>query len=58
MAKPRTGDRVRVAVSGQGSLALTAEEILEAGDLEGKWQGWHLDLSLAGTAVASTGLAS
>lgn len=52
VTKPGTGDRVRAAVSGQGSLALPAEESLEPGDIEGKcrvgiwtscWQGqqWH-----------------
>lgn len=39
VTKARTGDGVSMAASAQGSLALPAEEILEAGDLEGKGSG-------------------
>lgn len=39
MTKPRTGVGVRVAVSGKGSLALPAEEILGGGDLGGMRRG-------------------
>lgn len=39
VTKARTGDGASVAAAAQGSLALPAEEILEAGDLEGKRSG-------------------